>query len=196
MSGATKLTAYVLGGAIVIGAVFILLAKPALNRVSQLSEKDRAGQAEINRLDQQILAYKTAQSDLSKAVDKDLLAAFVIDDKKLYEPIQEMENGGKRTGSSYQLKIERDSLEPQKNTKGEVTTPAKVTKQNELEEVPYTLSVQNSSFIGVVNFMQYLEHIPHFTEVSDVLISINEDNGQIDTILKGVFLAKKNEAQH
>ncbi|MBX4187762.1 MAG: hypothetical protein KW793_01340 [Candidatus Doudnabacteria bacterium] len=206
MSGYSKLVTYILGGVALIAAVFFFLLNPALKRVASLANEQLQTKAEAERLEQQIMAYKTAQSDLSKAVNKELLYATVIDDKKLYIPIQEMEAGAKATESTYQLKILRDSIddvtqadlapaERRKVASGEGFK--KVTSQNLLEEVPYTLIIQNASYPQIMSFLKYLEHIPHFTEVSKISMSMQEipetERLAITATIDGVYLVKKNE---
>jgi hypothetical protein len=202
MTGATRITTYVVGGVILCIAVFFFLVRPALNRVSGLNSEVQVTEAELNRLEQQILAYKTAQSDLSKATNKDLLFTTFVDDKNLHVPIEEMESVAKITGTEYMLKIHRDSIEnapvvDRRRASSGATGQKKVTNQNVLEEIPYTLSVQNPSYTSMITFMKHLEHIPHFTEISGVdMTSEGGEEGEpilVTATINGVFLVKKNE---
>lgn len=196
MKATTKLALYIGGGAVLAVAVYLFLLSPSLARISKLSEEELSTRTEIQRLEQQILAYKTAQSDLSKAVNKELLYTSVVDDKELYKPIEEMEDAIAETGSSHTLKILRSSIRPDPNGAKQVFK--KVTAQTDLEEVPYTLSVQNSDYTRLVNFFRYLEHNPYYTEVSKIDLSYLEDatTGQgFAAIIQGVFLVNKDEAQ-
>jgi hypothetical protein len=203
MTGYTKLVAYTVVGLIASACAFLFLVRPALDQVTKLSEEEGVTKAEIHRLEQQILAYKTAQSDLSKATNKDQLFNTFVDDKNLSIPIEELESKAKITGTTYELKINREFItEPQADTRKATTVrsaaPLKtVTIQKELEEVPYTLTVTNSSYENLVTFVKYLEHIPHFTEVSKMRLAPVEGEGAtgVAATIDGVFLVKKDATQ-
>jgi hypothetical protein len=200
MTAFSRFMVYIIGGFLLSIAIYLILLQPTLNRISNLSDTDKTSRAEITRLEKQIVAYRTAQADLSNAINKDLLYSFSLEDKKLNIVIEEMEAVARKTGSRYTLKILRDSLDPLPETKNRNAEPKKkVTGQTELEEVPYTLTIQNNDYPRLVEFLQYLEHLPHFTEVSHMDVSFVDqgDAGPILTaIIDGVFLAKKsNEIQ-
>lgn len=205
MSGYSKLITYICGGIVLVAAAYFFLLSPALTRVSGLSSQEYGTRAEAERLELQINAYKTAQSDLSKATNKELLYATVIDDKKLYIPIEEIEAGAKATNTTYQFKIHRSSINETEEAsaagagrRAAAEPRKKVTSQNLLEEVPYTLIVQNPSYVQMVTFLKYMEHIPHFTEVSKISMSMQplpeNERTVVTATIDGVLLVKKDEA--
>jgi hypothetical protein len=192
MTGQTKLIVYVAGGLLAVVLGYFFLVSPGLNHVAELTTQEAATRAEVLRLEKQILAYRTAQSDLAKASNKGLLDETILNDKNLYLVIQELEAGSEATGSDHELKIEREFLD----TPLPATPKSKVTTQTDLEEVPYTISAQNPSYLGFINFMEYLEHLPHYTEVSSIDLSYQTLDGggkELTGVIKGVFLAKPNE---
>ncbi len=200
MTGYTRLITYSVSGVLLAGSLFVFVLKPALNRGAELAQEERTSKAELDRLDNQILAYKTAQSDLAKAVQKDMLSSVIVQETDLGIPIEEVEAGAKATGSTYQFKILRDSLseeqEEGQRRSARAAAAKRVLDQTEYEEVPYTLTVQNSSYTSLISFLKYLEHIPHFTEVSGVDMSWQESDEVPDFVsatINGVFLVKKNE---
>jgi len=190
MTGKVKLITYAFGGLAIIAAAYFLVVSPALTKVSNLSAEELATRTEVMRLDQQILAYRTAQSDLSRATSKNLLFSSVVNDKNLFVPIEELELAVTNTNSSHQLKILRDSLAP-----GPAGAPAaaKVLDQVSVEEVPYVLTAQNADYGQMINLFKYLENLPHYTEVSEIDMSYQTEGelaNQLTAVIKGVFLVK------
>ena len=192
MKSYPKLIFTVISGVVLAAALYMFVVRPALGRVNKLTEENRQTQAEIVRLDQQITAYKTARSDLAKAKDKGLLYSTILTDTTLFLPIEELEAAAAKTGSTHQLSILRDNLDEIK--KGKKNEAARITSQTQLEEVPYVLSVQNTSYVDLLKFVQYLEKLPHFTEISKIEYFSQEDTTEISATISGVFLAKKNES--
>jgi hypothetical protein len=189
MTGYSKVISYVVVGAVVLVLAFMFVVMPALGQVEDLAEQERATRTEILRLDQQILAYRTAQTELARAEGKDLLFSSVVDDKKLYYAIELVEEAARSTGSTHELKILRESLAPTANVSASLD---KITEQTALEEVPYMLTVMNASYSQLVDFFRYLENIPYFTEIGSFNASVEqtEFGGRIVVTINGVFVVK------
>ena len=195
MSGYGKIISYSIGGALLTVAMYFFLIQPALEGVKKLAVEEQSTRAEVDRLEKQILAFRTAQSDLSKVVQKELLFSTIVEDKKLAIPIEEMEAAALITGTNHTLKILRDTLESVAGSRraAAVSTDKPIVGHPQIAEIPYDLTVQNRTYKGLTDFFQYLEHLPHFTEVSNISISLQETEtaGEILTAsIKGVFLVK------
>ncbi|HYE22510.1 MAG TPA: hypothetical protein VD998_02890 [Verrucomicrobiae bacterium] len=208
MNSLTKLILVIVLGCVVITGLVLYLIKPSLGQVSKLNQNLRDKKTENKTLEQQILAFRTAQSDLAKASEKERIAAAIVDKETLAESIKVVENASDSTGSSHILSIEEELQAAAGATRGRGGAQAKapanvISGKRGVGEVPYVLSVKND-FIGLLNFIKYLEHSPHFTEISSFelrseLTSADSgavsSTGQINGTLNGVFFINKKAAE-
>lgn len=177
-------------------AAFLLVVfgiKPMLREVSALHDNIKQQKTELLTLDQQILAYKTAQSDLSKAVRKDEVNSAIPARETLVDAVKDLELAMLRSGSEHELKINDPELNQGKK-------PAPVTTGHPgVDEIPYTLLITNS-YIGVLDALSYLEHLPHFTEISKIDLSAETTTGsgseavhtgRVIGNIQGVFFVKQ-----
>ena len=181
----------------VCGIIFTFLLiflgiKPILNDVDGLYTKVKLQKTEVLTLDQQILAYKTAQSDLSKADRKEEIETAIPTRETLIEAVLDLELAMNLTGNDHDLQI-RDY------TEATLTKPDAITSgRRGIEEIPYTLSFTND-YLSVLSALAYLEHLPHFTEISKIDLSAETvpgpentaiNTGRVFSNIQGVFFIK------
>ncbi|MGE5298134.1 MAG: hypothetical protein ACM3KM_03150 [Acidobacteriaceae bacterium] len=199
----------VLGLGVSLTAGFYVI-KPSLNKVNKMNEELRSKKSESKTLDQQILAFKTAQSDLSKATQKERIANSFVGKYDLVKSIEKIEAAAAATNTQHQLSITDPYLNKGTVGAAATTTPAEKPKESimskqGIDEIPYTMTATND-FLGTVNYMQYLEHLLYFTEISKVELvgevqgGTNVENGTraprtgiIKTKLNGVLYIVKDE---
>lgn len=194
MSPTTRLALINVGGILAILVLFFLVIQPLSNSADVLNAEVIKKKSQLTLLEKQILEFKSAQADLSRATFMDQIVNSIVDREKLDTAIKKIEAAAVETNTSSSLKI------------NEVTDLTNVKRENvikniqNIEEVPYFLTLK-SGFNDVIDFMKYLEHLQNFTEVTSINISaINSDfnvsqtvthTGSVNTVLDGVFFVKK-----
>lgn len=166
MKPLTKLVATGFFGLVIAGLVFVLLVSPALSKVSELHEKSKMKKTELATLEQQIRAYQTAKADLSKAAERERISDSFVSREDLVVSIQGVEKAAIVTGTEETKTITDKVENPVKGEKPTLVIPGKKL----VEEVPYRLLIKNN-YVGVVNFIRYLEHLPQFSEVTNITLS-------------------------
>jgi hypothetical protein len=195
MNSFLKLTLVFFGGLLVAGGVFGLLVNPRLSHLAELKSEMTEKQKELITLEQQILAYVNAQTDLSRAARKDEILSAFVEREELVEAVINLETAAATTGTEHALKINEDKPDAKPNEK----TPDVVASKQGLDEVPYRITTYND-FEGTLQFLQYLEHLPEFTEISKINLSaetveseISETRiytGRVFGSIDGVFFIK------
>lgn len=156
------ITILVLGSAICM--IFVLYwVIPSFDSIKNINESIRTKKAELATLDLQIRSFKNAQTDLAKASRKDDIAKAVVTKETLNLAVEEVESAAAKTGTVEILDIRE--LDPDA-----ATPPARVINARGIDEVGYSLTIK-SDYLGIVNFLSYLEHLPHFTEISKIELS-------------------------
>lgn len=188
MKGLTKIIIILGLSAMVSLLLAVFLGVPVQRDVTTLNALVKEKKVEHDVLDQQLRAFKTAQSDLAKAARKDDLAnAFVIKED-LVISVKELETAALKTQTTHTIRIK----EPDPKVK-----PVLANRIG-FSEVNYELSTISVGFGSIVNFVQYLEHLPHFTEFSNIILSsetatsgsLAVRSGRIFGEFKGVFFIK------
>jgi len=152
-------------------ALYLFLLKPYMEKVNTLFNEATAKQTEYQAILDQILVYQSSQVELDSVNDRELLANSILERNTLQEVIEELEAGAAKAGVSEQLKIQ-ETLDPK--GKPRPTKPV-IQGLNKVDDIPYTVTV-SGNYLAIVRFMQYLEHLPHFTEVTS--ISLNAGVGE------------------
>ncbi|OGE74328.1 MAG: hypothetical protein A3I07_02660 [Candidatus Doudnabacteria bacterium RIFCSPLOWO2_02_FULL_42_9] len=185
----TKVLASMIFGAVIFILVVVFLALPGLNDLDGINADAKQKKIELEILENQIRAFKTAQSDLAKATRKEDIRNAFVAKEDLVVTVKEFELAGAVTNTKTTLNI---------TELGSKDKPSSVTnKPKGVEEIPYTIDTVND-YNGIVKFLDYLEHIPHFTEISKISLSSEVTNIGLDKIrtgvvfgqIKGVFFVK------
>lgn len=199
MNTSLKLLMISLGGLLASILLFVLLVNPRQVQLVDLNRVIKEKKTELITLEQQITAFNNAQSDLSKASRKnEILSTFVIRED-LVAAVKSLEAAAVATDTDETLKIN----EPLSNVKkSQDKIPAVIEGKLGLDEIPYRITSYND-FLGTVQFLRYLEHLPQFTEVYKINLSaetLESDltgeriyTGRILGVLDGVFFTKKTE---
>lgn len=198
MNTSLKLAVISLGGIVVSILLFVLLVNPRQVQLADLNRVIKEKKIELITLEQQITAFNNAQSDLSKASRKaEILSTFVIRED-LVGAVKSLEAAAAatRTDETLKIKDEAPTVKPQDKT------PAVIEGKSGLDEIPYRVTSYND-FIGTVQFLQYLEHLPQFTEIYKINLSAETleseltgervYTGRVLGIIDGVFFTKKKE---
>lgn len=172
MSALTKLISFCLAGLIVSALLFVFLIKPALFDSAELNQQINAKKTELVTLEQQIAAYKTAQSDLSKAKRKDEVVSAIVKKEDLVLAVKSLELAASRTGTLEELNIE------EVEDKAKEKSPPVISAKSGLQEVPYQITITNN-FVGTINFLSYLEHLPQFTEVTLLTLAAEKQESEV-----------------
>jgi hypothetical protein len=164
-------------GVIASGILFLFIVQPNLNQIQDLKNKVVTTKTELKQIEEQIVTYKNSQRDLSLASGKDALSQAMLKREDLEQAIVEIENAASVTNTSEALSIHDDQ--------GSGTPQVKplITGKASLDEVQYTINI-TSDFVHLINFLQYLEHMPHFTEISDFTLASTSSQSNSG----GVFL--------
>lgn len=194
MSPLTKLVVIIVGGVVISIALVSLLVKPNFGRVSVLGKTVEQKKQELATLQQQINAFKTAQSDLARASEKEKVQGTVLLREDLLTAIKNLEVGAAKSGVALEVKIN----EPDGKTK--IAPKAVVADKGELKEIPFRLYT-TGDFSGTVKFMQYLEHLPNLSELSKLDLSAETvqidktvvQTGKVFGSIDGVFLVKASQ---
>jgi hypothetical protein len=206
MNTTTRLIVNIVGGLLLVAAASFYLVRPSLKEVAKLNDQLAEKKTEAKTLEQQILAYKSAQSDLSKATEQQRIFDAVVDREGLVDPIIIIESAAAKTLTTHQLNIKEAQSAGKLadlNQRGaapvqQEVIPGKVG----VTEVPFTISVKND-FVGLLNFLGLLEHSPYITELvelefaAETVKAENSDiaipTGAVLGELNGIFFIKSNE---
>lgn len=190
MNSLSKLMTICAGGLMAALLLVFLVAKPLVNNVVTTNAELSRKKIEVKTLEQQITAYKTAQSDLSKVTEKETVFNSIVDREDLVVAIQSVEAAAGLTGTKQSLRIQEQQ---------EDAPPVEdlLTNHAGISEVPYALSV-NNDFDGLVKYLRYLEHLPQLTELSKIEFvaestereRIMTHTGHALTTINGVFFVK------
>jgi hypothetical protein len=194
MKGLTKIIAIVGLGVITFILLVVLVVSPLLSEVTTTNSKVREKNVELAVLKQQIRAFKNAQADLDKASRKEDLLKAIPTKEDLVLSVLDMEKAATATNTETILQLAEIATPNSKDKKN----TAVINKKVGIEEVQYELKARND-FAGTVNFMSYLEHLPHFTEISKIIMTselaqasatTSGRTGIINTSFSGVFFIR------
>lgn len=192
MPAITKITFSSICAAIIIIFMTFFFIKPTISQVFDLNKVFAEKKLELATTEQQIRAFRTVQSDLNQAVERDLVAKAIIKKTDLVEPIISVEKAASQSALVPILDILDDAKSQYKPI---------LKDSADLEEIPYRLST-TSDFFGFVNYLKYLEHLPQFTEVSKMNLTAEiiqakdkppTRTGQIFGNIEGAFFVKRGQ---
>ncbi len=188
--------------AIILGILFNVAllyfgVKPMVSGLSRMNGELTEKRNEVASLQQQIMAYQTAKIDLARATDKQKLDSVILSKEELVGAIADIESAAARTGTDENMTIidpfivKPDSAAPK--PKPTVRGLAGVV------EIPYTLSLKND-YLGTINFLSYLEHLPNLSEVNNFQLSAElvanggkpVPTGQVLSNIRGVLFVNSN----
>jgi hypothetical protein len=196
MNSLTKIIVVSLAAFAAVIVLVMFLAKPILGQIDTLHQKEAAQRSELDALNTQLTAYNEAKAQLREVNYKELIDGAILERESLGEVLVEIESYAAKTNVTESIKISDDQL-PTGNSKDRVKTV--IPGERDISEVSYTLSF-NSTFPDSLNFMQYLEHLSHFTEISGLTFGAASAQGSSDVsvhtnivtgTISGVFLIKK-----
>ena len=169
MKSFSKLISVIVFGFIVSAVLYVFLIRPNLSSVDELYTKSSAKQTELEALTAQISAYKNAKADLKAAAsDKDKILNSVLVRENLQTVILEVEAAAANLGISEGMTI-KEVLDENGRP---ITSPPIVSGKKTIDEVPYQIKV-TAEFPSILKFIEYLEHLPHFSEISKFAFSTN-----------------------
>jgi len=191
MKALTRIITITVIGVAVSMMLVIWVLKPVLSDVSTTNTAVKAKKSELVLLEQQILAFKTAQSDLSKATRKDEIANVIQPKENLVAAVKDVEAAAEKTGTTETLDLKQVDIAKEK-------TPDVIPGKSGINEIKYSVLTLND-FAGTVSFLSYLEHLPHFTEISKIILSAETQEssqktrvhtGKVIGSFEGVFFVK------
>jgi hypothetical protein len=180
-------------GLVISVSLFVFLIKPTTRGLVESNATAVQKKTDLKTLEEQIIAYRNSQKDLARASERAKIIDSIVIKENLEIPVKEIEAAAVKTGVDEALKISEDST----NTK--MTRVAIVKNSKKIEEVPYTI-LSTSDFTNVINFLQLIENLPHFSEVSKISLSavtstqsnlVTTHTGNILGTIDGVFFIKK-----
>lgn len=194
MKALSRNIAIFISGFIITMLIVLFAIKPVLSDVGSLHDGVKQQKTESATLDQQIRAFKTAQSDLSKATRKDEVADAIPTRETLVDAVKDMESAVAKSGVEHTLQI-KESVDADNKPRPVVAN------RNGIDEVTYRLSTV-SDWGGLIKLTQYLEYLPHFTELSKISLSAETTEGQSNKVnhtgrvlgnFDGVFFIKNKQ---
>ena len=172
-----------------VGLTFLAI-NPALNNVVTANQEIGDMKNELTTLENQVRAFKNAQSDLSKATRKNEIVDSIVTKETLVATVKELELAASRTNTIHVLEFSEPA--PGSNKKSVIN------HDSDIEEVPIRITVINN-YVGLLNFLSYLEHV-RFAEISraDFSAEILEGDtathtGRILGTIDGVFFVKTSD---
>jgi hypothetical protein len=202
MTYKTKILLNICGGILLTLLVAVFVFNPLQANVKALNG-DLAKQAsELDKIKKQIIEFQSAQSDLAKATFKDDIYDTVVIREDLSLVINDLEAAAERAGIEESIKIQEQAAAESPGRRAVVTggVGSKVFDGLSLsDEVVYSMAVEGG-FSSMVNFLRYLENLPHFTELSKITLSSlpeaglngqSRSSGNLTGSLDGVFLVKR-----
>jgi hypothetical protein len=176
MRALTKLVVMGIGGLVLAVLILVVLVNPGLKRTHELNQISTEKKTKLSALEKQMKAYQTAQADLAQAVERQRITESLLTRETLEEAVISVESAASITQTEESKKITDEVENPEKNN--EVRTPV-VTSKIQIEEIPYRLSTKNH-YIGVVNFIKYLENLPQFSEIEKITLSAELIESEIE----------------
>ena len=192
MKAISKIITILICGFTAISLLLFFAVGPAVSDVGKLHIAVKAGKTELLAIQQQILAFKTAQSDLSKASRKDEIGQAISTRETLVDAVKDMELALAKVSGEHDLQI-NDAVNPKLAASAGVTTG-----RVGVDEIAYSLNV-TTDYPGILTFLAFLEHLPHFTEISKINLSaetaeVNNQKavhtGRVLGNFNGVFFVK------
>jgi len=169
MKALSKITTIGLAGLAITILLLMFVIRPVLNKVKAANEQLRQGQNDLVLLEQQILAFQTAQNDITKASRRSEIMSKILDKEKLAVAVIELETAAAKTGTTAILDIQDpDPTNPK--------DPVVLGKRG-VGEVAYRVTTLND-YVGTINFLSFLEHLPHGTEIDKIDLSAEIRQGE------------------
>jgi Tfp pilus assembly protein PilO len=172
--------------------LLMFLARPILAQISTIHQQEAQQKTELDQLGAQIHAYNEARAQLKEVNYTDKINNAVLVREDLAQVIREVEAVALTTKITESISIQDDEVTKEK-------PKALVSGEKNITEVQYTLSF-NGAFPDTLTFMQYLEHLSHFTELSKLtfMSTVDKTTGNseihsnfISGSISGVFFVKK-----
>jgi hypothetical protein len=155
--------------------LFFLLIKPSLVKFGALSQTLIEKQQELITLEHQITAFRNVQADLARVSGREAINSSIVDKYSLVEPIEAIEGSAAATGTEITMDIienEKIKSEPVLKTDAGLT------------EVKYRLTTIGD-YLSLIQFLNYLENLPQFTEVAKIDLSAEVANDGKDLVRTG-----------
>jgi Tfp pilus assembly protein PilO len=162
MKSFTKFILIVIGGFLASVVLYAMVVRPNIAGIDQLFSKSIDKQTELKTVGEQITAYKNSQADLNAVQNKDRITSAILERENLEVAVQEIEAAATASGVESSISIHDDPA----TLKDQAASPV-VQDKVKIDEIPYTLSV-SGPYESVLKFIKYLEHLPHFTEISQI----------------------------
>lgn len=197
MTSKTKIIATGAIGFLVFIGILVFAFQPLLSSVKVLNTDLSTKQSELDEINKQIVEFKSAQSDLAKATYKNDISDTIVVKEDLASAIKQLEEAADNTNTEEGIQI----IDADPKVSGKAAQPDIFSSLAKSQEVHYAMSVKNS-FPGLVEYFQYLEHLPHFTEFDRITLnSVYEqlslqqgggtrNTGTVQGNVEGVFLVK------
>jgi hypothetical protein len=196
MKTITKISAILIFGIVALILSVIFFTSPVLDEVNIVNAQVKQKQIELLELHQQIVAFKNAQADLAQATRKTDITQSVVLKEDLVIPVQDLEAAINKNAIDMVLQIK----EPDTKEKFILSNPTGIT------QVSYGVTAIAPDFPSLINLFGYIEHMPHITEPTKIILSSEILNapaastpqtqaavvrtGRVQIDLKGVFFIK------
>lgn len=190
----TKLALISIAGFITSVLIFIFLIRPNLNQVSESYDAAVKKQTELKALSDQIVAFKNSESDLNKVQNKDKILNSILERENVQVAIREIESAALLSSTEEGMTIQENL-----NPAAEASKLVIIGNPN-IDEVLYTINI-SGSFTSLIKFLQYMEHLPHFTEMIKISLGasttgtdvsgVPEHSGNLTGAINAVFFVRK-----
>ena len=155
MNATTKLVVIIAVGALVAALIFFFLINPVLAELPELNGRLKEKKTELITLEQQIQAFRNAQSDLARATRKEEIAVALVNKENLVLAVQNIEAAAVAANSEHTLANLEDLLLQK------IKPEPLIANKTGLEEIPYRLTTL-TDYLGTIDILRYLEHLPQW----------------------------------
>lgn len=203
MKGLSKILIITIAGAGLSVLLILFLIFPALERLNGINLTIKQQKSELWVLDQQVRAFKNAESDLSKALRKEEINTVILSKEDLVLAVKDLEASANRASTAENLNI-TDPIS-WKGADAKTKPPAAVLLNHPgVEEIPFTTHTLSQDWKSLIDFVSLLDHQPRFLELSYISLSADTilgeqkeviNTGKVIGSFKGVFLIKSSEQQ-
>lgn len=195
----TKIIGISIAAFVAVVLIASFMAKPILGQIDNLHNQEARQRSQLDQLSAQLDAYNQAKTQLKQVNYTDVIDGAIVKREDLAEAITELEDYAAKTNVTESITI-TDTINGPSNSKLASIVPG----EKNIGEVPYDLHF-SATFPDTLNFLQYLEHLPHFTEISNLSFSAQNPGGggssapnqlavhtnYITGTISGVFFVKK-----
>lgn len=167
------LIATILAGIFVILVLVFFVIRPQIGALVGLHDLVQQRHNEYNALVVEENSYRTARIDFAKIqANAEIITGLFPIKERLVGNIERLEAAAAAASDEFSLSIADPEQDESKSRAANTIAPtyAVVPNLRSVEVIPYDFTVAGS-FVGVIHFLQILEHQPFYSEIETLALS-------------------------